>query len=100
MGILYSGRDPLRQRKIPTKKNRWTELPPMSMARVGASVVGVNGRLHVMGGRRPSGYDRPFAIGGPPLTLESAETYDPEVSMWSKATPMPLSRCYAAAVVV
>ncbi|KAL1429256.1 hypothetical protein MTO96_016471 [Rhipicephalus appendiculatus] len=82
------------------EENRWTELPPMSMARVGASVVGVNGRLHVMGGRRPSGYDRPFAIGGPPLTLESAETYDPEVSMWSKATPMPLSRCYAAAVVV
>ncbi|XP_050041918.1 actin-binding protein IPP-like [Dermacentor andersoni] len=82
------------------EENRWTELPQMSMARVGASVVGVNGRLHVMGGRRPSGYERPFAVSGPPLTLETAETYDPEVSMWSKATPMPLSRCYAAAVVV
>lgn len=73
----------------------------MSMPRVGASAVGVNGRLHVMGGRRPSGHhDRVFAPSGPPLTLDSTETYDPEVSMWSKGTPMPLSRCYAAVVVV
>lgn len=77
------------------EENRWAELPPMSMPRVGASAVGVNGRLHVMGGRRPS-----FAPSGPPLTLDSTETYDPEVSMWSKGTAMPLSRCYAAAVVV
>lgn len=82
------------------EENRWAELPPMSTPRVGASAVGVNGRLHVMGGRRPSGHDRIFAHSGPPLTLDSTETYDPEVSMWSKATPMPLSRCYAAVVVV
>lgn len=83
------------------EENRWTELPPMSTPRVGASAVGVNGRLHVMGGRRPSGHhDRVFAPCGPPLTLDSTETYDPEVSMWSKGTPMPLSRCYAAVVVM
>lgn len=76
------------------EENRWTELPPMSVPRVGPSVVGVSGRLFVMGGRRP------FVNGGPPLTLDSAEAYDPEVSMWSKATPMPLSRCHAAIVVV
>lgn len=76
--------------------DKWTELPSLCTARVGASVVGVKGRLHVMGGRTSSGEYRH----GRPLTLDSVETYDPEMSTWTKSGPMPLSRCCAGIAVI
>lgn len=78
-------------------ENKWTEIPDLCTARVGASVVGVKGCLHVFGGRTSSSAERGHY---PPLTLEAVETYDPETNKWTRGLPMPLSRCYAGIAVI
>ncbi|KAL3201787.1 hypothetical protein MRX96_042805 [Rhipicephalus microplus] len=91
--------------------NEWQTLAPLRKRRAYVGVAVLHDHIYAVGGSS----DVSSALNSverysieenrwtelPPMSMARvAETYDPEVSMWCKATPMPLSRCYAAAVVV
>ena len=59
----------------------WTTLPPMPVARGGATAQAVNGKLYVVGGMDASG-----------ASLASVSVYDPATGAWSSAASMGTRR--------
>ena len=60
--------------------NRWSALPPMTVARYWATAVGLNGKLYVIGG---------YNAIDPVATVEM---YDPTTNRWSTVSGMPTAR--------
>jgi N-acetylneuraminic acid mutarotase len=68
---------------------RWTQLPPMLVARQEVAVAAYGGRVWVMGGM--AGNAEPVA---------TVETFDPALGLWETRAPLPEAVHHAAAAVV
>ncbi|MEQ2176600.1 hypothetical protein GOODEAATRI_029667 [Goodea atripinnis] len=60
-----------------TNRQKWIELQPMSVARLGHGVVAAEGFLFVMGGTDEN-----------KTVLDTGEKYDPDSNSWSPIPPM------------
>jgi N-acetylneuraminic acid mutarotase len=70
----------------------WTTVAPMLTGRTDVGCAAVDGRLYVVGGRRPS--DNGF------LFLDGVEAYNPTNNSWTTRASMPTGRCTVAVGVV
>lgn len=68
--------------------DRWTARASLPVPRAAGVAVAVNGLVHVLGGRAPSG------------DTAEHDVYDPVHDRWSLAAPMPTPRDHAAAAVL
>jgi N-acetylneuraminic acid mutarotase len=60
--------------------NTWTSKTPMSVARYGLGVAGVNGIIYAIGGDGPNG------------VVRTVEAYDPATDTWTTKAPLPVGR--------
>lgn len=71
------------------KADRWSEGPPMKVARDHAQWASTNGHFYVIGGR-----DRPV------YDIRTVEIFDPVAKSWSEGAPMPSGRSGGNAAVL
>lgn len=90
-GGMYGREDQLvREMQIyDFKRRRWTEGPPIPTTRHHVASAVIDGRMYVIGGRRPGNY-----------ALDVVERYDPVSRKWGRAAPLPQGAGGPAAVSV
>jgi N-acetylneuraminic acid mutarotase len=69
--------------------NTWRVLAAMKAGRGSVGVVALDGKIHAIGGRTPSG-----------MTVAMHDVYDPATNTWSEAAPLPKARDHLAAGVI
>ena len=65
----------------------WRILAPLKAGRGSVGVASLEGKIHAIGGRDPSG-----------RTVTTHEVYDPATNTWKDAAPLPLARDHIALV--
>jgi N-acetylneuraminic acid mutarotase len=69
--------------------NTWRVLATMKAGRGSVGVIALDGKIHAIGGRSPTG-----------ATVATHEIYDPATNTWSEAAPLPKARDHLAAGVI
>ena len=72
----------------------WEAVAPLTLARVGAGVAALDGKLYAVGGRveeEQAEVDRP---------ANTVERYDPATNAWEEVAPMVTARLFAVALLM
>lgn len=75
--------------------DRWQRCADMEVARCGAAVAAMGGRVYAAGGMRVAA----AAAAAEPVFLRSVEVFEPVAGRWRRVRDMAEARCDAAAVV-
>ena len=85
----------IRSRSRPTRftipaTDKWSAAAPLPVARDHLAAVALDGKIHVIGGRKNNNTTDNTAF---------HDVYDPKTNAWTEAAPMPTARSAMAAVV-